>query len=196
MLIGFIAILILYCVIHSILADPDIMGELYVQWWFRFFYVAQSVILFIPVYWQYLILPSEPFFDPGILLRIALMSVWMGGLIFGLYAVRSYDNMSFLGITQLRKGLRGGEAEYQRPKLTKKGALGIVRHPYYFTALLLIWARPMAYKDLYMNIVLTIYFLLGTINEERKLRKEFGQEYADYSKDVPALIPFMKLRKR
>ena len=102
--------------------------------------------------------------------------------------------MSFLGLTQFRAGLRGEKVEYVKPKLTRNGALAVVRHPYYFVSLVLIWSRPLLWKDLWLNIVLTVYFLIGTLNEERKLKKEFGQEYLDYMKEVPALIPFIKRR--
>jgi len=67
-----------------------------------------------------------------------------------------------------------------------------VRHPYYTAGLILIWARPMNSTDFVVTLILTAYFIIGYINEERKLIKEFGQDYIEYSKNVPALIP--KLR--
>ncbi|XOB64529.1 methyltransferase family protein [Deferribacteres bacterium DY0037] len=114
------------------------------------------------------------------------------GLGFGIYAVRSYDNGVFLGLTQILIKKNGKNYIYKRPELTKKGALAYVRHPYYTVSLLLIWVRPLDVKDIYLNIILTLYFLLGTINEERKLKKEFGAEYLQYMREVPALIPFTK----
>lgn len=191
----FLACTALYCILHTILADPDLMRPVYYRWWYRFFYVTQSVLLFIPLLLMFYILPSRPFFTPGVFMTAVLAVIWIAGMAFGLFAVRSYDNFSFLGISQLQKGLRGEQYIYERPKLTRKGALAYVRHPYYSVSILLIWARPMTYKDLYLNILLTVYFLLGTINEERKLRKEFGQEYLDYANDVPALVPFIKPRR-
>lgn len=194
-MILFLGCLTIYLILHSILADPHIMRRIYYRWWYRFFYVAQSVILLLPIVYIFYMLPEEPFFQPDLPVKNLLYIFWVSGLAFGLYAVRSYDNSSFLGITQFRKGMKGEKVKYEKPVLTKKGALALVRHPYYTVSLILIWSRPLFLKDLWLNIALTIYFLLGTINEERKLRKEFGQEYIEYSKEVPALIPFTKLRR-
>jgi len=166
------------------------MGKVYFKWWYRFFYVAQSVILFIPLFLMYHFIPSEPLFTPSIALYLFYAIAWLTGLGFGLYAVKSYDNGTFLGLTQVKMKMNGEDYIYHKPKLTRKGALAYVRHPYYSISLLLIWARPLSEKDLYLNTALTIYFILGTINEERKLKREFGDEYLDYMKDVPALVPF------
>jgi protein-S-isoprenylcysteine O-methyltransferase Ste14 len=43
-----------------------------------------------------------------------------------------------------------------------------------------------------VNIVLTIYIIMGTILEERKLVSEFGDAYVKYQQEVPMLIPFIK----
>lgn len=168
------------------------MGSVYNKWWYRFFYVAQSVLLFIPLFLMYHFLPSKPLFTPNMTMYVFYAASWLIGLGFGLYAVRSYDNGTFLGVTQVKMKMNGEEYTYEKPRLTRRGALAYVRHPYYSVSLLLIWARPLDIKDLYLNGFLTVYFILGTINEERKLRKEFGQEYINYSREVPALIPFTK----
>jgi protein-S-isoprenylcysteine O-methyltransferase Ste14 len=188
----FLIFLTAYCILHSVLADAYILRRVYFKWWYRFFYVAQSILLFIPLFLMYHFLPSEPLFVPNTAMYVFYALSWITGLGFGLYAVKSYDNGTFLGITQVKMKLKGTEYKYHKPKLTRRGALAYVRHPYYSVSLLLIWARPLAVKDLYLNTALTVYFILGIINEERKLRKEFGQEYIEYSREVPALIPFSK----
>jgi len=191
-----LTLLAVYFILHSILADADLMGRIYHKWWYRFFYVVQSVVLFIPISYIYLNLPSEPFFTPSLPVKNVLYIIWVSGIVLALFAVRSYENSSFLGIKQVKMKLKGQEYKYKKPTLIKTGALSVVRHPYYTAALILIWAKPLTDVDFYTNILLTIYFILGTINEERKLKKEFGQEYLDYMKEVPALIPFIKLRKK
>jgi protein-S-isoprenylcysteine O-methyltransferase Ste14 len=105
--------------------------------------------------------------------------------------------MSFLGFTQIKNYIKYGEEEFKEKGLFElNGALKYVRHPYYFSGLVLIWARPLKGKDLVVNIVFTIYFILGALNEERKLVKYFGNTYKDYQKKVPMLIPvFLRLKK-
>jgi protein-S-isoprenylcysteine O-methyltransferase Ste14 len=168
------------------------MRKVYHKWWFRFFYVFQSVVLLLPILYIYYNLPQEPFFNPPMPVKAILFVIFASSIGFALYAAKSYDNMSFLGIRQVKDYFTGKEKRVIRQKLTRKGALSVVRHPYYSASLFAIWSRPLEVKDLYLNVLLTIYFILGTINEERKLKKEFGQEYLDYMKEVPALIPFIK----
>jgi protein-S-isoprenylcysteine O-methyltransferase Ste14 len=43
---------------------------------------------------------------------------------------------------------------------------------------------------------LTVYIIIGTKLEEKKLVLEFGEAYIKYQKEVPMLIPFTKVEKR
>lgn len=166
------------------------MGGLYKKHWYRFFYVFLSFILLPPVIYIYLQTEKQLFFDPSPFLRLLLFFIWIAALAFAVYASRCYDNARFLGIRQLFDK----QSEHEKI-LSRNGALGIVRHPYYSASLVLIWARPMHSADFMITLLLTVYFILGTINEERKLLKEFGNEYREYMKDVPALIPRLRFRR-
>ncbi len=65
-----------------------------------------------------------------------------------------------------------------------------VRHPLYTAGLLLIWLTPvMTTSILALNLSLTLYIIVGSRLEERRLLAEFGQAYADYQAAVPGLIP-------
>ncbi len=188
--------LIIYCVIHSILADSKLMGgSIYHSWWYRFFYVVQSVVLLLPVLYFYHKIPSEVFFQPNLPQKNFLNIIFISAITFALYAVRSYDNSSFLGLTQVTAKLKGEDYHYEKPALSKKrcsvGCSSSVLYGIFGCYLV----ETLEVKDLYLNILLTLYFLLGTINEERKLKQEFGQEYLDYMQEVPALVPFLKLRR-
>jgi len=46
--------------------------------------------------------------------------------------------------------------------------------------------------DIVVNIILTVYVIIGSILEEKKLILEFGDAYKKYQDDVPMLIPFTK----
>jgi len=41
-------------------------------------------------------------------------------------------------------------------------------------------------------LAFTLYILVGVYFEERKLLREFGQEYAEYRSITPMLIPGMR----
>lgn len=46
--------------------------------------------------------------------------------------------------------------------------------------------------DIVINVVLTVYVIVGTKLEERKLVLEYGDRYIKYQREVPMLIPFTK----
>jgi len=53
----------------------------------------------------------------------------------------------------------------------------------------------MTVNVLAINMALTVYVITGAYFEERKLRREFGQDYADYMAATPMFIPFLKGNK-
>lgn len=186
-------LLILYCILHSVLAEPPLFKKIYYKWWFRIFYVAQSIILLIPILYVYYSLPSDSIIDVHISVKIILNIIFAAGLLFGIYAARSYDNWTFFGVNQFFNRVKKGEKDFKEHLVFhKEGALRYVRHPYYFAGLLLVWGRVPAYRDIPLNVVFTLYFVFGAVNEERKLKKQFGNEYKNYMKEVPMLIPFTK----
>ncbi len=62
--------------------------------------------------------------------------------------------------------------------------------------MLLIWAGQMDVSTIIVNIILTAYLVIGTLLEERKLVREFGEEYRAYQKRVSMFIPFLWLRSK
>ena len=68
-----------------------------------------------------------------------------------------------------------------------------VRHPLYVGIMLGIWATPaMTVTHLVYALGLTGYLLVGIHYEEKTLMQEFGNLYAQYMKNTPKLIPFLK----
>ena len=71
-----------------------------------------------------------------------------------------------------------------------------VRHPLYFGGIMGLWFTPvMSATHLVFAILLTAYFFIGTLFEERDLVKEFGKQYELYQQRKPMLLPFTKLKK-
>jgi protein-S-isoprenylcysteine O-methyltransferase Ste14 len=66
-----------------------------------------------------------------------------------------------------------------------------VRHPLYFSILLMIWCRPdLSVDRLLFNALFTAWIVVGTLLEERDLVTEFGEDYLDYQRNVPMIIPW------
>ncbi len=103
----------------------------------------------------------------------------------------SYDSLSFFGIRQIQNF---GKTKKINPTedLKRTGLLGVVRHPMYFALIVYLWCQTFTVTGIIVNIVLTIYIIVGTMLEEKKLILEFGDTYVKYQQEVPMLIPFIK----
>ena len=110
----------------------------------------------------------------------AVFLFWLG--------TRSYDNRSFLGVSQALDYFTG--RPLQEPRFRATGILSVIRHPWYTgTLILLIFGLPFTDVNLVWRTVLLIYTLVGTELEERKLQKDFPESYAAYRTRVPRFFP-------
>jgi protein-S-isoprenylcysteine O-methyltransferase Ste14 len=103
----------------------------------------------------------------------------------------NYDSLSFFGIRQI---LSFGKIKKINPteEIRRNGLLGIMRHPMYLALIIYLWCQTFRVMDILINTVLTIYVIIGTRLEEKKLVLEFGDTYIKYQQEVPMLIPFTK----
>lgn len=119
------------------------------------------------------------------LLCIAFLLLFLGG--------RHYDASQLIGIKQIRDG-NSSKLISDKNEFDTSGILGITRHPWYLAVILLIWARQLDISVIVVNIILTIYLIVGTYLEEKKLIREFGDKYRTYQKKVSMLIPLKWLK--
>lgn len=162
---------------------------------YRMCYVAISVVLLIPVINYAAQLESELIITDGLPLTIVRRVLMVGSLIMFFWAFFfNYDPLSFFGIRQI---LNFGRSKKSNPsnEIKKNGLLGIIRHPMYFALIIYLWSQTYRASDIVGNTVLTIYIIIGTILEERKLVLEFGDTYVNYQKEVPMLIPLLKTKR-
>ncbi len=103
--------------------------------------------------------------------------------------------LQFLGLRQIRTGTSRSVLT-ETGKLDTTGILGITRHPWYLGTIMIIWARGLDLSALITNVILTIYLIVGTFLEERKLLIEYGEEYRKYQQKVSMLFPFKYVRSR
>lgn len=99
---------------------------------------------------------------------------------------KGYDMAEFLGIRQWRGQVRSVEDQENFHLSTFHR---FVRHPWYSCALVLIWSRDMNAATLLSSVMLTLYFVVGSRLEERKLLVYHGAIYRRYMERVPGLVP-------
>jgi methanethiol S-methyltransferase len=184
-----------YCFLHSFLISitvADAMSRMLKEYYafYRIAYVLISLALLVPLirfteHIEQTIIITYVF--PWSLIRTVLTAGSI--LMFAWSFFFDYDALSFFGIRQIMN-FRRPEKSGQPGALRKNGLLGIVRHPMYFTLIVYLWCQTTRVVDVVVNIVLTVYVIVGTRLEERKLVREFGESYLSYQHQVPMLIPF------
>jgi protein-S-isoprenylcysteine O-methyltransferase Ste14 len=186
-----------YVSLHSFLISvrfTNLMNRLLKNYYafYRLFYVLISLILLIPLinYTSGVDDKVIVTYDlPISIIRYVLIS---GSLLMFFWAFFfDYDSLSFFGIRQILNF--GKEKKINSTEgIKRNGLLGIMRHPMYLALIIYLWCQTFRVMDIVINAVLTIYVIIGTILEEKKLVSEFGEAYTRYQKEVPMLIPFTK----
>ncbi|MBC8425613.1 hypothetical protein H8E07_15975 [bacterium] len=183
----------LWCALHSLLITHA-CGRLVRRLcgrraaWQRLVYNLFSTATLLWCWLQFRAYPGEPLWAWHGLWQIPrvaglALAAWLGWR-----GARVHDNAAFLGLRQVRD-LRAGR-EPPAPVLSRKGVLGLVRHPYYAAGLLVMALyADFTTTNVAYRAVFVLYLLLGTWLEERKLLAEFGEAYRAYRREVPALLP-------
>jgi protein-S-isoprenylcysteine O-methyltransferase Ste14 len=115
------------------------------------------------------------------------------GLILFRDSFRIYSLKEFIGTYYIGAENPGTE------KIKMAGILSHIRHPLYAGTILAavgyLLVLP-SVANLLSVFLIILYTLIGMKIEEKKLSSEFGAEYREYMKKVPALIPRIKFKFR
>ena len=181
-----------YFVVHSLLAS------LWLKSWFAAHFPASlpvyrlafnglAVLTLLPILWLSFTAPGPALWawrGPAAWLANGVALAACAGFVASL---KHYDSRSFLGVRQWtsRQQRVGDEEDLALSPFHRH-----VRHPWYFFALLLIWSRDMSSATLFSAVLTTIYLIVGSWLEERKLLVYHGAIYRRYMKCVPGLLPW------
>lgn len=183
----------LWGIVHSWLASLGLkdylrraLGDKFMRF-YRLLYNLFAVISFAPILYLMVALPDQMLYQIPVPWSYLMLAGQVLSALLLLASVIQTDLLSFAGLRQLFE-------EEKRGNLVTGGLYRSVRHPLYTFSLLILWLSPsMSLNSFVVYASLTIYILIGIFFEERKLLREFGQEYADYKSSTPMLIPGMRL---
>lgn len=186
------ALLALFAIQHSVMARAG-----FKRWWTRVvpasaerstYVLASNICLVVLVAAWYPIthdiwrVSAQPW-------RTVLTATGLVGWAIALLSTLLIDHFDLFGVRQVFARLRGRQLpqhEFATPFFYR-----VVRHPLYLGFLIAFWATPrMTLGHLLFSIATTGYILVAArFLEERDLIRVFGDQYRDYRRRVPMLIP-------
>ena len=192
-IVSVIIIAVAWCAMHSLLITHAFEAWLRRRFkqraaWHRLSYNVFSTATLLWCWLEFRERPGDLIWvwrDWWQLPRIAglVLAAWFGWL-----GIRAHDNRSFLGVRQIVDRRNGCDVAV--PALSRDGVLNLVRHPYYFSGLLVVVLyADFTTTNVAFRTVFVLYLLLGAWLEERKLLTVFGDAYRQYRREVPALWP-------
>ena len=188
--------LALWGIVHSLLAShfaKDILRGVFGAGFMRIYRLAYNMfaaISFLPILYLMSTLPDQLAYEIPSPWNLVMFGGQGLAAILLLIALLQTDSLSFVGLRQLFEEEKSGT-------LVIHGLYRLVRHPLYAFSLLFIWFSPTVSQNLLtVYIGATLYTLIGTYFEERKLLREFGETYAEYKRKTPMLVPGLVFGKR
>jgi methanethiol S-methyltransferase len=185
-----------FAIQHSVMARPgfkQVWTKIVPKSIERSTYVLLSSLALILIFWQWRPMPDVIWEFRSEIGQYAIYALNAFGWLFVLITTFLINHFDLFGLRQvylnlLRKGYT--PVEFKKPFIYK-----FVRHPIYIGFIIAFWATPvMTVGHLVFAIVTTVYILIGIQLEERDLMLTHP-EYEEYRRNVPMIIPNLKLRK-
>jgi protein-S-isoprenylcysteine O-methyltransferase Ste14 len=197
-----IVLISIFCISHSILASNKVkkvfqnrFGHLIA--FYRFGYNILSVITFIIIYKM---LPDIDviIYDLPAPFDLIILSLQLSSLLGFVWSAKYFSAGEFAGWSQLKRSKNGN---YNLDDLDEKSELKIEgpykysRHPIYFFSIMFLLMRPaMGLTYFIIVIIFVVYFYIGSVFEEKRLVEKFGDDYVNYQKSVPRILPIKIFR--
>jgi protein-S-isoprenylcysteine O-methyltransferase Ste14 len=161
---------------HSLLA-----GQTLERWCGRYSRIVFNLIavlaLALPV-GVLLVLPAHALWQEPAAWRWALDGLLVLAALGFLHTLKYYSLPGFLGL------------RHETWPLTFSPWHCWVRHPWYFLMLVMVWSRPMTDTWLVTAVCVTLYLVVGSRIEERRILRYHPGSYAAYRQIVPGLLPW------
>ena len=182
---------IAYFSMHSLLASIGAKQIVATRWprampAYRLGYNVLAVLLLAVPLWLTLSDPGPWLWRWTGLASAVALALSVAAVAGFLWSLKYYDMREFLGLRQFSEGNDSvdDQEQFQLSPLHRW-----VRHPWYFFALVIIWTRDMNLSMLITAMLITLYFVIGSRLEERKLLRYHGEVYRRYQRRVPGLVP-------
>ncbi|MBK9022040.1 MAG: hypothetical protein IPL72_19570 [Sulfuritalea sp.] len=180
---------ILYAALHSLLADLRLKAFVARTWpgftpWYRLAYNGMALLTALPLMWLMRAAPGADLWAWNGAWAWLANGLAVAALFGAMQSSKAYAMNDFLGL-----GVLGGDKAIERDVFRLSAPHRFVRHPWYSFGLVIVWTRDMNAAMLVSALAITIYFVVGSWLEERKLIAIHGDTYRRYRERVPGLLP-------
>ena len=186
-----LGLLALFAVQHSVMARPAFKRawtRLVAEPLERPIYVLASSLCLIAMFALWQPLGGVIWHLDSTVARIVAYTLFAFG--WGLVLVTTFliNHFDLFGLRQVWFALRG--EPYRALQFVEPGPYKLVRHPLYVGWFFAFWATPtMTTAHLVFAIMTTAYILVAIQLEERDLVAAHGEDYENYRRRVPMLVP-------
>lgn len=179
---------IIFCFLHSLLASHRLKKWLQFRMrnkfiYYRAFYSVFALLSFTFIIFLLLETGSYLLFSGNWVSWIIGGMIGLTGIAIMVNSLKKYI-FNVHGINRL--------IGKEKTELIETGIHAWVRHPLYLGTFLFIWGLWLILPFmslLIVNLIVTIYTLIGIRFEEQKLELEFGEKYISYKQKTPMIIP-------
>jgi protein-S-isoprenylcysteine O-methyltransferase Ste14 len=191
-----LGLLAAFAIQHSGMARPA-----FKRWWTRIVpepverstYVLASSLAMVALFVLWQPIGGVIWRTEGVVLS-AVIAVYLFGWALLLYSTFLIDHFDLFGLRQVWHRLMGYQPvppQFYTPTLYK-----LVRHPLYVGWLVIFWAAPtMTVAHFVFAVMTTAYILIAIQLEERDLVDVFGEQYLNYRRRTPMLVPRLGARR-
>ena len=186
---------------HSILASEKIKSALVrkIGGLIAFYRLAYNLFTLLSLYLIYELSPkpSLTIYDLTFPFDLIVLIPQLAALAGIFWSFKYICIKEFLGISQINRYFQKSYSSELDEEMTLSigGPYRYSRHPVYFFSIIFLMFRPtMDLFYLTFFICITVYFYIGSIFEEKKLVRHFGDIYLRYQKSVPRIFPGLPLR--
>jgi protein-S-isoprenylcysteine O-methyltransferase Ste14 len=184
---------IFYSGLHSLLASNSakalarLLFGMGTDRYYRIIFNIIGTLTLLPILVMPTFLPDRPLYAVPAPWSYLMQAVQAVAAILLFISVLQTGALDFLGLRQPFINPNSDD-----PKLVITGLYKYVRHPIYTSGILLLLFTPsMSQNSLALYISITLYLIIGGLFEERRLESQFGEDYREYKKRTPFLIPWI-----